>query len=131
MKNGFLKTAVAFIFTVSMSCGIFANQAWALGDFSRSCYNSEISGSILSSTCKKADGYTRNQTQINLNEYIENVDGSLVWQPANFIETCRYTELSGPSVLVGECKTRAQRWVPVKINLDDHIANINGTLKYE
>ncbi|GGA24358.1 hypothetical protein CYANOKiyG1_39950 [Okeania sp. KiyG1] len=130
MKNGFFKAVVAFIFTVAMSFGMFANQAWALGDFSQSCYDSGISGSTLFSTCRTISGYL-NPTQINLNPYIENVDGSLMWQPGNFIQTCRYTQLSGPSFLVGECKTRDQVWVPAGINLDEHIANIDGTLKYE
>jgi len=131
MKNRFFQAAVAFIFTMTISFGMFASQALALGDFSQSCYNSQVSNSILYSTCKKADGYTPNQTSINLNSYIENVDGRLVWQPANFIETCRYTQLAGPSFLLGECKTRSQEWVPVGIDLDDHITNRNGTLEYE
>ncbi|MEB3343009.1 MAG: CVNH domain-containing protein [Okeania sp.] len=131
MKNRLFKAVVAFLFTVAISFGMFANQAWALGDFSQSCYNSNVMGSLLSSTCYRADGYTSNPTGIDLNPYIENVDGNLVWQPSNFIETCRFTELSGPSFLVGECKTRAQQWVSVVINLDDHITNRNGTLMYE
>uniref|UniRef100_C0HMD8 Cyanovirin-N homolog n=1 Tax=Didemnum molle TaxID=322843 RepID=CVNH_DIDMO len=101
------------------------------GDFSKSCYGSSVSGSTLSSTCYKADGYTPNPTSINLNPYIENVDGVLKWQPGNFIETCRNTELAGPSLMAAQCLTRDQRLVPAEINLDDHIANINGVLKFE
>lgn len=70
-------------------------------------------------------------TSINLNSSIENVDGSLVWQPDNFIETCRNTTLASSSVMTAECKTRDQRFVSTAINLDEHIANIDGTLKYE
>nr|1N02_A Chain A, Cyanovirin-N [Nostoc ellipsosporum] len=48
-----------------------------------------------------------------------------------FIETCRNTQLAGSSELAAECKTRAQQFVSTKINLDDHIANIDGTLKWQ
>ena len=131
MKNGLLKSAVAFLIAVAMSFSIFTSQALALGDFSRTCYNSYLQGSTLTSTCYKADGRTPNRSSINLNPYIENVDGVLKWQPANYIETCRYMDLASPSIMAGECKTRAQYWVPAKIDLDDHIANINGVLTYE
>ncbi|NEO56179.1 MAG: cyanovirin [Okeania sp. SIO3B5] len=129
MKNRFFKAAVAFLFTIAISLGMFANEAWA--SFSLTCYNSSVNGSTLSSTCYMADGYTPNQTEINLNPYIGNIDGELMWQHDNFIATCGNTELSGPSVLVGECEKRAQQWVQAEINLDDHISNINGILTYQ
>ena len=131
MKNGLLKAAVAFLFAVAMSMSAFASQAWALGDFSQTCYNSSISGSTLSSTCYKADGFTPNYSSINLNSYIENVNGVLKWQPNNYIETCRGMGLVSNSYMAGDCKTRSQNWVGTEINLDDHIANINGVLTYE
>ncbi|NER34579.1 MAG: cyanovirin [Oscillatoria sp. SIO1A7] len=131
MKNGLLKAAVAFLFAAAMSISTFASQAWALGDFSQTCYSSSISGSTLSSTCYKADGYTPNKSSINLNPYIENVDGVLKWQPDNYIETCRGMDLVSKSDMAGECKTRSQVWQKTGINLDDHIANINGVLTYE
>nr|AID56664.1 cyanovirin-N mutant 1 protein [synthetic construct]AID56665.1 cyanovirin-N mutant 2 protein [synthetic construct] len=101
-----------------------------LGKFSQTCYNSAIQGSVLTSTCERTNG-GYNTSSIDLNSVIENVDGSLKWQPSNFIETCRNTQLAGSSELAAECKTRAQQFVSTKINLDDHIANIDGTLKYE
>jgi hypothetical protein len=114
-----------------MSVSMFAGQALALGDFSQSCYSTSISGSTLTSTCYKADGRTPNTSSIDLNSVIENVDGVLKWQPANYIETCRYMKIEGASEMAGQCKTRDQRWVDTSIDLDDHIANINGTLTYE
>nr|3S3Y_A Chain A, TANDEM CYANOVIRIN-N DIMER CVN2L0 [Nostoc ellipsosporum] len=103
---------------------------YELGKFSQTCYNSAIQGSVLTSTCERTNG-GYNTSSIDLNSVIENVDGSLKWQPSNFIETCRNTQLAGSSELAAECKTRAQQFVSTKINLDDHIANIDGTLKYE
>ncbi|NMG06876.1 CVNH domain-containing protein [Brasilonema sp. UFV-L1] len=132
MKKGLflLKAAVAFLFALVVSFNLVTDNAWALGKFSRTCENISISGSKLSASCEKANGGF-NQTSINLNPYIENVDGKLTWQPSNFIETCRGTGLSGSNVLKAECKTRNQNFVSTSINLDDHIANIDGKLQFE
>ena len=70
-------------------------------------------------------------TSIDLNPVIENVDGQLEWQPANFIETCDYAQLASPSIMIAECKTRSQELVPTFVDLDEHIANIDGTLMFE
>ncbi|MDY6784694.1 MAG: CVNH domain-containing protein [Cyanobacteriota bacterium] len=126
----FIKTSAIFLIAAVASLSLFASNAWALGNFSQSCSNSSIQGSTLSSTCRTMNGSYKD-TSINLNSSIENVDGSLVWQPDNFIETCRNTTLASSSVMTAECKTRDQRFVSTAINLDEHIANIDGTLKYE
>ncbi|MEB3282925.1 MAG: CVNH domain-containing protein [Lyngbya sp.] len=128
--TSFVKASVALLFVFALSFGLFTNSAFA-GKFSLTCYNTSISGSTLYSSCERADGYTINETSINLNSIIENVDGSLMWQPSNFFETCRGLSLDGGSIMTAECKTRDQRWNSTKINLDDHIANIDGTLRYE
>ena len=106
------------------------SRSSAQGNFSQSCFNSEISGSTLYSTCRRING-SLNNTSINLNSVIENINGSLKWQPKNFIETCRYTDLTKSSIMTAQCKTRSQRYVNTSINLDDHIANIDGVLKYQ
>lgn len=124
-----LKLGLAVLFTIVVSFGL-TNSALALGQFSQTCYNSSIQGSVLTSTCERANG-GYNNSSIDLNPIIENVDGTLKWQPSNFIETCKNTKLAGSSQLAAECKTRAQQFVSTNINLDDHIANIDGTLKYE
>ncbi|WP_287310364.1 CVNH domain-containing protein [Moorena sp. SIO1G6] len=127
--KGLLKTIACFLFTVAISFGVFANNAFA-GNFSQTCYDSSVSGSILSSICQRMNGSWQ-PTAINLDEYIENIDGGLTWQYGNFSQTCYGTGLSTPSVMASECLTRDQRLVPTSINLDQHIANIDGTLKYE
>lgn len=129
MKN-ILKTVVCSLVAVLFSFGLFSSQAWALGDFSKSCYNSKIDGPYLVSDCRTANGSVNYDTYINLNPYIENVDGNLKLQPSNFYETCRNLEVD-VNVLYAECKRRDQSWNYTRINLDDHIANIDGNLKYE
>ena len=126
-----VKVSVALLFAFALSFGLFTNSAFALGDFSQTCYNTSISGSTLTSTCYRADGRTPNTSSIDLNEYVENVDGSFKWQPSNFFETCRGLSLEGVSIMTAECKTRDQRWNSTEIDLDDHIANMDGTLRYE
>ena len=122
-------TVVAFLFAFAVSFNALISDAWALGDFSQTCRNASISGSVLSASCEKANGGYQD-TSIDLNPNIGNVDGSLSWADQNFIQTCRNTSLSG-STLKGECKTRDQSWTNASINLDTHIANINGSLQYE
>lgn len=130
-----LKTLVSSVtvmcFSLFLALGFFSAPAAALGDFSQTCRDVSINGSTLSASCAKADGFTQNMSSINLNADIENVDGNLTWQPDNFIETCRNTQVVNGSMMSAECKTRAQRWNSTNINLDDHIANINGVLTYE
>ncbi|MEM7592834.1 MAG: CVNH domain-containing protein [Cyanobacteria bacterium P01_A01_bin.83] len=130
-----LKTLVSAItaicFSLFLAIGFFSSApALALGDFSQTCDDVSIGGSTLSADCRRRNG-SYNSTSINLNPDIENVNGSLKWQPSNFIETCRNTALAGGGTMEAECKTRDQRWVSTRINLDDHIANIDGNLKYE
>ncbi len=131
MKNKLLKVAVAFLFAAVMSVSLFAGQALALGDFSQTCLDTRVSGSTLTSSCYKVDGSTINMSSIDLNEWIANIDGNLKWRRGNYIETCRYMKMVSGSDMEGQCKTRDQRWVDTSIDLDDHIANINGTLTYE
>jgi hypothetical protein len=100
------------------------------GQFSQTCKDIQVSGSKLSASCKDENG-RYNQTSIDLSPYIDNVDGTLKWQPKNFIITCKDTAVSNGNKLKAECKTRKQEFVPTAINLDDHIANINGHLRYE
>lgn len=123
-------TVVAFLFAFAVSFNALISDAWALGDFSQTCRNASISGSTLSASCEKANGGYQD-TKIDLNPNIGNVDGSLSWADQNFIQTCRSISLSGGSTLKAECKRRDQSWTNASINLDNHIANIDGSLRYE
>ncbi|MBD2493776.1 CVNH domain-containing protein [Nostoc sp. FACHB-280] len=125
-----LKLCIAVLFTFVVSF-MTTNSALALGQFSLTCRDTSIQGSVLTSTCERASGGVYNTSSINLNRVVENVDGSLKWQPSNFIETCRSTQVVASRLLSAQCKTRAQQWVSTTINLDDHIANIDGTLRFE
>ncbi|MBD2602942.1 cyanovirin [Scytonema hofmannii FACHB-248] len=128
--NRVFRVLVACVFAVVIAFDLFTSNAWALGDFSKTCRDASVSGSTLRASCEKANGgFT--PTSIDLNPYIGNIDGSLSWNDKNFIETCRGTALKSGSTLTAECKKRNQDFVGTSINLDDHIANIDGNLRYE
>ncbi|NET85537.1 MAG: cyanovirin [Moorea sp. SIO1F2] len=127
--KGLLKTIACFLFTVAISFGVLANNAFA-GDFSRSCSVPHVSDSELCAYCYTAN-HDLNYTCIDLNPYIENLDGNLVWQPYNFIETCQDTYISGESIMNAKCQKRNGDLNETSIDLDEHIANDDGNLVYE
>ncbi|NEP37452.1 MULTISPECIES: CVNH domain-containing protein [Moorena] len=127
--KGLLKTIACFLFTVAISFGVFANNAFA-GDFSQSCSVPHVSASELCAHCYTRD-HQFNYTCIDLNYYIENLDGNLVWQPDNFIETCKETYLSGESIMNAKCEKIDGSLNQADIDLDEHIANDDGNLVYE
>lgn len=108
---------------------ISGSASWA-GDFSKTCADSSVSESTLYSVCERMDGSLM-ETSIDLNPYIANIDGILMWQEDNFIETCHSTMLSDGSILEAECQKMDQSWMPTSIDLDEHIDNTDGTLVYK
>jgi len=129
-KELFIPTAaVAFLLAFVGSFNLGESGVLALGNFSQSCKDIEIHGSELLASCRKVDGKF-NPTSINLNPFIANVDGKLKWQPKNFLESCFFPELFDNHTLKAKCKTRVQDFVYTTINLDNHIANIDGNLRF-
>ena len=124
---------------LKMAFGSFAllltSSALAAGDFTRSCRNIDLHrGSVLEATCKSTSGRP-SQTGMQLNNYIANINGRLRWQRnGNFIASSRRCELdfvSGVTVLHCDTQRRDGSWTSSSLTLDEHIANINGALRYE
>jgi hypothetical protein len=137
ISNTLLKAVFAVLFACLVSLNLVVDKAMATGEFSRTCEDIILSGSTLSAYCEKADGYTLNKTSINLDEEIGNLDGTLSWGDHLFSQTCKSVGL-GQSLsnrhytLNGECeRADGYTYIPTEIDLDDHIANINGVLKFE
>ena len=90
--------------------------------------------SVLEATCKSISGRP-SQTGIQLNKYIANNNGNLRWRRnGNFIASSRHCELdfvSGVTVLHCDTQRRDGSWTSSSLTLDEHIANINGALRYE
>lgn len=133
-----LRVATVFLFALVVSLNFVVDQAMATGEFSLSCDkdNIEINGSILSTSCQKSNGGSQ-QTSIDLDQYIGNLDGTLSWGDKDFSKTCKNIApaqlLSTKQlILVAECETAAgNTYYPSEIELDAHITNSDGTLKYE
>jgi len=114
------------------------DKAMATGQFSLSCDkdNIELDGSTLSTKCQKMNGDSQ-QTSIDLNRYIGNLDGKLSWGDENFSKTCKNTGLAQllntkQLILVAECQSADRKsYYPSELELDAHITNYDGTLEYE
>jgi len=128
--NPVFRIVVACVFAEVIAFDLSVGKALALGQFSRTCQGAVVNGSTLSAKCQTTSGNFV-PSSINLIPHIENVDGVLKWQSGNFTETCRSNALQGPSIMSAQCKNKAGQWVTTKINLDEHIVNINGKLTYE
>ncbi|MEG4441551.1 mannose-binding lectin [Microcoleus sp. F4-D5] len=134
-----LRVAMVFLFAFVMSLNFVVDQAMATGQFSLSCDkdNIELNGSTLSTKCKKSNGDSQ-ETSIDLNRYIGNHDGKLSWGDKDFSKTCKNTGLAQllntrQLILVAECQPAdgGNTYYPSELELDAHIVNAEGTLKYE
>lgn len=134
-----LKVTMVFLFAFVMSLNFVVDQAIATGQFTLSCdkNNIEINGSTLSTKCKKINGDFQ-ETSIDLNRYIGNLDGILSWGDKDFSKTCKNIGVAQllstrQLILVAECQPAVggDVYSPSEIELDAHITNADGTLKYE
>lgn len=114
---------------------LLTSAALARGEFTRSCRGIDLHrGSFLEATCRSVSGRP-SQTGIQLNNYIANINGNLRWRRnGNFIASSRRCELdfvSGVTVLHCDTQRRNGSWTSSSLTLDEHIANINGALRYQ
>ena len=134
--NFLLKVTLVFLFACVISFNLVVDRAMATGDFSQSCADIKLDGSSLSAECRKINGAYENTT-INLDDYIGNLDGTLSWGDHLFSRTCKDIYLgqllsNREYVINASCEKRdGYTYEATEINLDDHIANIDGALKYE
>jgi hypothetical protein len=134
-----LQVTMVFLLAFAISLNFFVERAMATGEFSLTCDNEkiEIDGSTLSASCEKRNGDSQ-QTSIDLNRYIGNLDGTLSWGDKDFSKTCKNIGLAQllstkQLILVADCQPAVggDSYSPTEIDLDAHLANIDGTLKYE
>jgi len=129
-----LKLGLVVPCTLLVSLFALTGSAQELSPISKNCFDSRIDGSVLTSTCYRDFGVQgkSNTTTIDLKPFLENVDGTLKWQPGNFSETCGKIQFTGLSTLYAECGRRNGEYIGTWINLDDHIAStIDGILTYK
>lgn len=132
-----LKIAFTFLFAFMISFNILVDKAMATGDFSQSCENMQLDNSTLTADCRKING-SYQATSIYLDNGIGNLDGILSWGDRNFSQTCKDIGLS-QSLFTKEFELAAKcqqaiggdNYTQTYLSLDEHIANIDGTLTYE
>jgi hypothetical protein len=129
-----LKVAFTFLFACLISFNLIVDNASATGQFSKTCDDINIEGSTLSATCQTIDGDYQ-ETSINLDKYVGNLDGKLSWGDHDFSQTCENVavaqSLKGEYQVAGKCKTKAGAYTQTELGLDARIANIDGNLQYE
>ena len=96
--------------------------------FSQSSRNIKIDGCVLSADCQDLQGSYQPST-LNLNDYIANEDGSMVWRKGgNFWASSRGSSLTDPAILHAQCRKIDGNYASSQIDLDEKIANIDGKL---
>lgn len=120
-QKGFV---IAFFAMVMSLTAILPAMA---GNFSHTCRNISIEGGQLTAICRTVDQRERH-TGINLDRFVGNADGRLVWEGRNFSHSSRSIRMRGGK-LMGICRTRDGRERKCSLNLDTEISNINGKLR--
>ncbi|MDI1446381.1 CVNH domain-containing protein [Polyangium sp. 6x1] len=125
------KSAISFA-AVALTGLLAAGAAEARGAFEDSCDSIRIfNNTNLSANCKMRNGNVHFGAFIDLNQYIANDDGKLVWRRGgNFGATCSSISVIHPQIgrMGAICRQRNGMTVFSFIQLGDHIANIDGNL---
>lgn len=131
--------AIPAIIINSMLIGMTTAQANSSRGFTQTCTNIDIYKGRLFAICKMIDGRSR-RSSINLNSYIANQKGVLVWSKGgkylNTTNNCKtysatsYNSTVPQSYLSCNASTRNSRNSYTILTLDEHIENINGQLQY-
>ena len=125
--------AIPAIIINSMLTGMATTQANTSRGYTQTCTNIIYKAGYLAATCRTKDGAYR-KSDIDLNNYITNKDGTLMWgREGNFADSsnCEVV-VNNDSISNLYCYTRAVDGTKKldTLNLDAHIENINGWLQY-
>ncbi|KAG8769295.1 hypothetical protein FRC12_005050, partial [Ceratobasidium sp. 428] len=98
--------------------------------FSRTSRDIRLEGSnILSALCNRKDKSSSERSQIDLDQFIGNIDGSFKWGDKSFSHSSSNISLNG-SILRGSLRKIDGQMRRSSIDLDEHIANVGGVLTY-
>ncbi len=127
-----MKKLILGVLMVSIT---MAGQVFA-GGFSQSCKDLSLDHSTLQAKCLQAkQAQYGSTTKIDLDNYIGNTGGTLVWNGKNFDKHCESKKIEsagyGRTLLKASCKNAAGVYVNAEINLDERISNIDSHLKYD
>lgn len=97
--------------------------------FSSTCDSIKYNGKgILSCSAKKSDNKTTVSAVFNLDEHVGFVDGKLVWGSKGFSAAAESATVTTGGTLIAKFKVSG-KLVESKLELDQHIKNVNGTLE--
>ena len=128
---------------LSASLAMPMGKAQARGDFSLSCTNLHVNSADFSNTASLTGNCTNQHgrsvpASINLNDLIaDDPDGNMQWAShGHFQQSCRHSFIGNPfdepkpHHLAAFCHRADKSEVETDIDLNDHIANIKGSLKF-
>jgi hypothetical protein len=130
---------------VSANLVLPMGKALARGNFSLSCVSLNVKSADFSSTalltahCTRKDKSVNNKASINLNDLIaDDQDGNMQWAShGHFQQSCLHSGIESipfgeprPHHLAAFCLRANGSEVNTDIDLNDHIANDNGNLKF-
>jgi|SRR6516165_6076594 hypothetical protein len=128
---------------VGASLAMPMGKAQARGDFSKTCTNLNVQSADFSNTASLTAACTNQHgksvsASINLNDLIaDDQDGNMEWAShGHFQRSCLHSFIENPfdepkpHNLAAFCLTAAGLEVQTDIDLDQHIANINGRLVF-
>ena len=97
--------------------------------FYQSSTNVSLKGTQLRAQCIDQLGVYHDSV-LDINNYINNDNGSLRWTPGDFSATSKDLILEG-NVLKCQCRDRQGKWCSSQLDLNDKIFNFNGGLVHE
>ncbi|KAG9125205.1 hypothetical protein FRC07_008570 [Ceratobasidium sp. 392] len=98
--------------------------------FSRTSRDIRLEASnILSALCDRKDGSSPERSQLDLDQFIGNIDGLFKWGDMSFSRSSRNISLDG-TILRGSLRKMNGQMRHSHIDLDEYIANVGGVLVY-
>jgi hypothetical protein len=96
-------------------------------NFSQGCDNIKVfTNGLMSADCTKND-QSRHHSTLDLNEYVGDVNGELVWGNSWYSVTCRGITNNGP-IITALCIQNDASWKFKSIDLNKYISNKDGYL---
>ncbi len=97
--------------------------------FSKSSHSLRFDKPFLHAFCQNIKGEWK-PSDLNINDGIANIDGKLkIQKGGNFMASSKDISLQG-SILHAYCLNQKGQWVESTLNLDEHISNIDGVLRF-
>ena len=101
-----------------------------MSQFSKTCSNIKLEGSILSASCRTSSGGTKSSI-LDLDKHIGNTDGFFDVSCADYVSGAKDVSLISRTVLSGELTTTDGKSArKSRINLDNYVGNNSGTLTW-